>query len=74
MLVHDSPPPQGERRPIEPNWRLWWWVAVAAVLAFAAVNTEGLTSAVLICSAFFVVCRAATQAIPYSDGLREWRQ
>jgi hypothetical protein len=75
MLVHDRPPPPGnDRRPVEPNWRVWSWVVVAVVLVLAAAKTAGLTSTVLVCSAFVAVCRAAMEAIPYAGGLREWHQ
>jgi hypothetical protein len=76
MLIHDCPPPprDDERAPIEPNWLLWRWVAVAAVIGFAAVHATGVVGYLLLCTAFAAACKAATEAVDYGGGLREWRQ
>lgn len=76
MLIHDEDrgPDPPERAAWEPNWRLWAWVLAAAVVAFAAVNTTGAVSALLVLTAFGLSCRALSEAIPYGGGLTEWRQ
>ena len=79
MLIHDedpSPAPDGPpgRAAWEPNWRLWAWVLAAAVVAFAAANTVGAVSTLLVLTAFGLCCRALNEAIPYGGGLTEWRQ
>lgn len=79
MLIHDEDPgpaPEGPQRPApwEPNWRLWAWVLAAAIVAFAATNSSGPVSALLVLTAFGLCCRALNEAIPYGAGLTEWRQ
>jgi hypothetical protein len=70
--AHDS---DGERRaPWEPNWRVWRWVVAAVPLAYAASRTEGALGLLLVLIVFALACRAATEALPSGDGLREWRQ
>lgn len=76
MLIHEPPPPPPpERRaPLEPNWRLCLWLAVAAALWLGAAHSAGFLAFVLLCATLAAVCRAATEAIGYADGLRDWRQ
>jgi hypothetical protein len=79
MLIHDEDPapvPEDPPSPApwEPNWRLWSWVLAATVVAFAAANTAGAVSALLVLAAFGLCCRALNEAIPYGAGLSEWRQ
>ena len=78
MLVHsrepDPPEGPGERRPWEPNWLVWRWVAAAAVIGYAASRTEGAVQTLLVFVVFALCCRAIAEAIPYREGLREWRQ
>ena len=66
--------PDDERRPWEPNWRVWRWVAAAAVVGFAANNTDGAIQYLLVVTAFAFACQALSEALPRMDGLREWRQ
>lgn len=75
MLIHEEPPPpRDERSPLEPNWRLCFWLAAAAVAWFATAHATGFVGFVLLCVTFGAICKAATEAIGYADGLREWRQ
>jgi hypothetical protein len=69
--VHAGPEP---RTPWEPNWRVWRWIAAAAVVTYAATRAEGAIEAVLVLIVFALCCRAATEALPSGDGLREHRQ
>jgi hypothetical protein len=63
-----------DRSAWEPNWRVWRWVAAAAVVAYAATHAEGGVQVLLALIVFALACRAATEALPCADGLREWRQ
>ena len=76
MLIDDRNPgsPRPGPSPWEPNWRMWRWVAAAAVVAFAAASVSGGVAAMLAITAFGLACRALDEAIPYGQGLREWRQ
>jgi hypothetical protein len=66
--------PPDDRRPWEPNWRIWRWVVAASVIAYAATRSEGAVEMLLVLVVFALCCRAALEAIPDGDGLREWRQ
>jgi hypothetical protein len=74
--VHAQGPEQpADRRTYwEPNWRVWRWVAAAAVLAYGSAHTTGLVAAVLMMIVFGFVCQAAAEALPKGDGLRQYRQ
>jgi hypothetical protein len=72
--VRDPDPGPHERPAWEPDWRLWRWVLAAAVLAAAASLTQGLVSLALVLVVFGLGCRAAVEALPDGDGLREHRQ
>jgi predicted lysophospholipase L1 biosynthesis ABC-type transport system permease subunit len=76
VLIDDRlPPPSGHDRPIwEPNWRLWAWVLTALASAVGCFVTGGLLSYVLVCVALACGAHAVTRALPYGDGLREYRQ
>jgi hypothetical protein len=76
MLIDDraGAPPPGERRPIEPNWRIWSWVIVAAVVAYAAAHAHGVVGYLLVCAVVYAVCRAIAACFEYMGGLTEWRQ
>jgi hypothetical protein len=77
MLIDDRappPPPAESLPPWEPNWRVWWRVALAVALGAAAIWTSGLAEVIAAFGALLAACSAATAAIPYSGGLREWRQ
>jgi hypothetical protein len=68
-------PPEGDlRTPWEPNWRIWRWVAAALALGFAASRSTGVMALVLMMVVFALCCRAAVEALPNGDGLRDWRQ
>lgn len=68
-----DPRPEG-RRPWEPDWRVWRWLGAAALFAYAATRTDGAVEALLVFVVFGLVCRAALEALPGGDGLREYRQ
>jgi hypothetical protein len=72
--VQEPDPPDDPRRYWEPNWRVWRWVAAAAVLAYGSAQTTGALAAVLTIVVFVCVCQAAAEALPYGDGLRHHRQ
>ena len=75
MLLHEpAPQPEDERRPIEPNWRLVLWIAVAVVVGLAAQGAQGLLSFALLCLAVAAGCKAAIAVVDYGGGLTEWRQ
>jgi hypothetical protein len=69
--IHAGPQP---RAPWEPSWRVWRWVVAAAVAAYAATRAEGVMAPLLVLIVLALSCRAATEALPSGDGLREWRQ
>ena len=70
-----EPDPEPDERPAwEPEWRLWRWVAAALVLAAGASLTQGLVSLVLVLAVFVLGCKAALDALPNGDGLRDHRQ
>ncbi len=74
--VHEpdnDPSPKG-RPPWEPNWSLWRPLALALPAAYAAVNTEGVASVLLIFVAFGLVCRALNALLPEWNGMGEYRQ
>jgi hypothetical protein len=75
-FVHarDPDPLAGGRRPWEPNWRMWRWIAGAVLAIYAATKADGGAQALLVLIAFALVCLAAEAALPRGDGLREWRQ
>jgi hypothetical protein len=70
----DSDPQDEGPRPWEPNWKVWRWVLAAVIVAFAATRSEGALEALLVFVVFGLVCRAALEALPGGDGLREYRQ
>ena len=70
----DHEPRPEDRRPWEPNWRVWRWIVAAAFCTYAAFRTTGAVEALLVFAVFGLVCRAAIEAIPEGDGLREYRQ
>ena len=72
--AHDPEPPEERRAPWEPNWRVWRWVALAAVAGYASAHTHGAAAALLMIVVFASVCQAAAEALPNGDGLREHRQ
>jgi hypothetical protein len=72
--AEDREPRPGDRRPWEPNWRIWRWIVAAAFFVYGASRTEGAMEALLVFAVFACVCRAAVEALPNGDGLREYRQ
>jgi hypothetical protein len=72
--ARDDEPPEGDKQPWEPNWRMWRWIAGAVLATYAATQTDGPAAALLALIAFVLVCLAADAALPRGDGLREWRQ
>jgi hypothetical protein len=74
VLIDDRVPSDGERRAVEPNWRLIGWLAAAAVLVFAGVHATGFVAYLIICATVYAVCKALVSVGTYEFGLREWRQ
>lgn len=75
MLIDDSTPgPAPGRAPVEPNWRLWGWLAVALLLGVTAAQVTGVVAYVLLCATLAAVCKAATAGVPDGGGLRDYVQ
>jgi hypothetical protein len=79
MLVQSRRPqgpsgPPGAPRPWQPNWRVWRWLVAAVVVGYAASESDGAVAALLVFTVVALCCRAITEALPYHEGLREWRQ
>jgi hypothetical protein len=72
--AQDPEPRDDERGPWEPNWRVWRWVVLAAILVYGCAHTHGALAALLMFAVFASVCQAAAEALPNGDGLREYRQ
>jgi len=72
--AQEPEPPDDRRRYSEPNWRVWRWVAAAAVLAYGSAHTTGALAGVLMIVVFACVCQAVAEALPNGDGLRQYRQ
>jgi hypothetical protein len=70
----DSNEPNEGRRPWQPNWRVWRFVAAALPVGFAAGHSHGAVQYLLVVLAFTLVCQALAAALPSMGGLREWRQ
>ena len=68
-----DPPPEG-RRPWEPDLRIWRWLLMALPPLYAALKTDGAPELLAVFLVFALVCRAALEAVPTGDGLREFRQ
>jgi hypothetical protein len=71
LLIHERPEPRPAWRP---NWRVVAWLAAAAVIGYASLAAHGALAAALTTAAFGAFCRAFTVALPYGEGLAEWRQ
>jgi hypothetical protein len=67
-------PDEPERRPWDPDWRVWRPTLGALVSAGAAAQADGGAELVLVIVAFGFACRALDAALPYRQGLREHRQ
>jgi hypothetical protein len=72
--TEDREPRPEDRRPWEPNWLVWRWIVAAGFCTYAAIRTTGAVEALLVFVVFGLVCRAAIEALPDGDGLREYRQ
>jgi hypothetical protein len=72
--ARDPDPPEDRRRTWEPNWRVWRWVLLAAVLGYASAHSDRALGAVLALLVFACACQAAAELYPRGDGLREYRQ
>jgi hypothetical protein len=44
------------------------------VICFAATRSGGALSVLLLFVVFGLVCRAVSEALPWGDGLSDWRQ
>jgi fatty acid desaturase len=71
LLIDDRPEP---RPPWRPNWRVVAWLVAAGVIGYASLSAHGALGAALMVVAFGAICRAFTVALPYGEGLTEWRQ
>jgi len=72
--AEDNGPRPEDMRPWEPNWRVWRWIVAAAFFTYGAARSEGTVETLLVFVVFVLVCRAALDAMPKGDGLREYRQ
>ena len=76
LLIDDrpSPPPPPDRPVWDPDWRTVGWVAATIAAGIASDATQGLTAFVLLCVAVACAGHAINRALPWGDGLREYRQ
>jgi hypothetical protein len=81
MLIDAREPPgrapgPGPPDPIEPNWRLWGWIAGSvALLVLAQQELSDPVAVVLVFGAFFAACKAFDTVVGGDGrGLRDWRQ
>jgi hypothetical protein len=74
VLIDDRVSSDGERRALEPNWRLIGWLAVAVVLVFAGIHASGFVAYLILCATVYAVCKALVSVGTYEFGLREWHQ
>ena len=74
LLIDDRTPPRPERPVWEPDWRLVAWIAAAIGFGVAAASTGGMLSFGLLCATVACASHAVTIALPWGDGLREYRQ
>jgi hypothetical protein len=58
----------------EPNWPVWRLVLAAVFIGVAGLITSGFASYVCVVLAFTFALCAFDRALPYKDGLREYRQ
>ena len=72
--TREPDPPGDDRRSWEPNWRIWRWVIATVAFAVASTYSDGAAQAVLVLAAFGLLCKAAAEALPDGDGMREYRQ
>ncbi len=72
--ARDSGEPEGERRPWEPNWRVWRWVIAAIFATFGAARAEGAVELLLVIVVFGLVCKALEELLPDWGGMRDYRQ
>ena len=67
--------PEPTHRPHwEPDWRVCRSLHAAVVIGFAASRSDGAVSVLLVFVVFGLVCRALSEALPWGDGLTDWRQ
>ena len=63
-----------ERRPWEPDWRVWRWLVAAAFAGYGAARTDGGIELVLVIVVFSLVCKAIDEVLPDWGGMRDYRQ
>ena len=77
MLIdtREPPEPQGMREPVEPDWKLWCWMAASVGFFIAATSVSGLLGPGLALVGFTAALKALERFTGrYTDGLQEWRQ
>jgi hypothetical protein len=74
LLAYVRAPDPAPRPHWEPNWRVWRWLLAAVVIGFAATRSGGAVSVLLLFVVFGLACRALTEALPWGNGLSDWRQ
>ena len=72
--VHAPPPDEPENSAWQPDWKVWRPTLAAVTAGVSAGQVEGAATLVLVIAAFGLGCRALDAALPYKQGLREWRQ
>jgi hypothetical protein len=75
-FVHaEDPDPRPEGPPPwEPNWKVWRWLLAAVFFGYGATQAQGAIEALCMFVVFGLVCRAAEEALPNNESLREFRQ
>jgi hypothetical protein len=72
--IHAPQPDAPERRPWKPDWGVWRPAMAALFALIGAAQLDGAAALVLVLGGFALACRALDSALPYCEGLREWRQ
>jgi hypothetical protein len=75
MLIDDhTPADEPLLPPWSPPWRVVGWTLAAIVIGIAGASADDAIGVILVMVAFAAGCRALDLALPYGEGLREWKQ
>ena len=53
---------------------MWRWIGLAVLAGYGAGHADGAAGAILVLVIVGLAFRAASEALPQGDGLREYRQ